>query len=240
MKIKSLLFVVLIPLLFTGCVKKESLKQNENKNDNIATQEEIGFVFFDEKVKAFNDVYKKALFSTGKEQIEEAKKSTTASFKLWSEIVTEFKDSKPESYKNTNDWELKLNEILDLEQKSLDLVLKDNFLEAHEELEMVRKKLRELRQENGIKNISDDMLNFHDIMEEVDVSENKAQALSYLDSLKTSLNDLKKYDQGEEYLNMLNDISTIITAIEVSTDDTFNDQKSKLKPTFIKMYLKFG
>jgi hypothetical protein len=239
MKKIYLMSLLITVLLVGGCSigKKDSSPININNN---IKKDSIDIKTFDGQVKEFNEVYKKALFATGKEKKEESKKNMSMSLSLWQKVVDNFKEQQPNEYKSTLDWGGSLDEILALEKSADKLVKEEKFQEAHEELEVVRKKLKELRQDNNVKNISDDMLIFHDIMEEVIEIESLDKAKGHFDELVLSFSELRKYAFGSKYEEKLKKLEKALMDIVGSSKDDFKENRDKIKPLFIDIYLVFG
>lgn len=228
--------VLALTFSFSGCGKE--VVDNEKINLN---SEEEKMLSFEESLSEFNISYKKALLSTGKEQKEEAEKTTRQSYEAWKRIVKNFSNNKPEEYIQEEDWINKLNELNLLEEEALEDVLAGNLFESHEKLELVRKRIKELRTANGIRNIGDDMLSFHDVMEEVANAETKEKAMEHFTDLKINFTVLKEYNQDDiEYNKAVNELSNVISEIESSVDTTFIRFRDKLKPAFIALYMQFG
>lgn len=226
----------------TGCATKELNKVKDIAETEIKEEkkeEEEKNKTFDEELSEYNEVYKKALFSTGQEKKDEALKTTQESTNKWKEISSKHAGNQPKEYKKSN-WGEFISEINALQNKANELTKEGKNKEAHEELELVRKKIKEVRQENGIKNISDDMLIFHDVMEKLIELKTKEEFMEGIDELKITFTELKGYSLGEEYGSLIFNIEKTISEIENSTPENYIEKRDNLKPAFIKAYLKFG
>lgn len=243
---KNFLFAIIIILMLSisACSKKSNEKA---VIDDIVDQadatdvEVVKNIIFDERLEEFNKIYKKALLLTGQENTEEAVKTTKEAYDLWIVIFNDFVNNQPKEYRETRDWALRMKSL------SSEIVAAESFAErgemkeAHEKLELVRKNIREIREENNIKNISSDMLVFHDIMEELLLIKTKAEAETKIVELKISFATLKSYNYGNlEYEEMIQKLEKAISEIDNSTEDIFKEKSEKLKPIFVDFYMQFG
>jgi len=248
MKKLSLPFLLLI-LVFgvSGCDKgvenelSSGSEQAEVVDDAVMEEDLSEEKTFDVRVAEFNEAYKKALLSTGQEKAEEALKSSEDANNLWIGIFNDFVNNQPQEYKETTDWVERMKSLSTLIITSNDMVKEGEFKEAHEKLEMVRKKMREIREENNIRNISDDMLTFHDVMEEVAEAETRAEIDDKMVDLKINFTVLKDYNEGDEkYEEKLKKLENVISEVDNSDESTFIEKRDKLKPAFIELYMMFG
>lgn len=196
---------------------------------------------FQQAVNEFNEVYKKALFTTGQKKTEEAQQSTPKSLQMWQDIVAKYGDTPPTGYQQSADWSGTLNEILILEEKAANLVDQGEFVEAHENLEQVRKTLRSLRQENNVTHISDFMLTFHDEMELVVEAPSLEEAQPHIDKLVEYIEPIKTHSDNPDYQAEVSKLTNLVTQLaNAETEEAFKEAQSKIRPAFIQLYLQYG
>lgn len=242
-KLQLIIVLLTTALIASACsTSKEIELANETYQTLVEEVKEIesSEESFDNMADSFNEVYKTALFATGKEKKEEAESSTIKSLALWEKIEEKYLVA-PQEYKNTNDWVSVIENIGDYERKAEKLVKEGKLLEAHEELEMVRKLIKELRVENNIKNISSDMLVFHDIMEDVIEAEDKSEVQNKFPELIEMLDSLKSYNKERvEYAESLKKLEDITMEMQASVGEDFKILQSEIKSAFIAIYIQFG
>lgn len=151
--------------VLTGC-SVSNTNEGETPSE-IEVSNSITHDQFESRVYEFNEIYKKALFSTGQNKVEEAAQSVPMALEKWNEIEKVASDNTLTDYFINEGWEAKLIQIGDHVRTSNDLMGDSKLSLAHEELEQVRLLFRDLREENNIKSISDEMLYVHDHMEEI-------------------------------------------------------------------------
>lgn len=240
--ILSSMLILMISLSACSKKEKEAVNVNPENNSDIAGEEKaLKKDSFDVRVSKFNEVYKKALLSTGQENAEEAAETTKEAFNLWIKIFNDFVNNQPKEYRATKDWIEKMKSLSSLVLASESMVEKGELKEAHEKLEIVRKNLKELRVENKIRSISDDMLTFHNVMEEVIAKKSRAEAESKMADLKISFTILKEYNEGDvKYEEMIKKLENVISEVDTSIEENFKEKRDKLKPAFIALYMLFG
>lgn len=236
--------LLILALSVSACTTsetKDTASQSSNDSGNTTMVDKQTTESFDDLVDKFNAVYKKALFATGQEKADEAESLAPQALALWEDVEEKYLEDQPGEYQKTQNWQEALQEIGELERKSVELVNEGDLLAAHEELEMVRKRIHDLRVENNIQNISGDMLVYHDIMEEIAEAESKDSIEEELPKLKTALDALASYNQdNEEYQSLLASLEEATLALETADAEEFKSVQAKLKPAFIILYLKFG
>lgn len=247
---KILIFVMLIFALIS-CGKQTNIDDNDTiiinntkpiqfeKTEVIIDDEEEIFPGLQEDLVDFNETYKQALFNTWKGN-EIAIEQTKKTMQKWQNIAVKYEYKEAEGFSNTPDLYSKILEINTYTIKANELVSENKLSEAHEELEMVRKLIAQLRQENNIKNISDDMLIVHDIMEEI-VEDGVNKNMQHYESIKKWIQELYIYNtENDEYKNMLWNYESFILQLEKMSWNEYTTKLEELKPIFVKMYLKFG
>lgn len=189
-------------------------------------------------LNSFNSVYKKALFSTWKWKKQEAEESLPKARNLFNQIRSDYSWLKLENFESTKDFDWFLEEITVLMWDAYSLMDMWDLTWAHEELELVRKRIMEVRQENWIKNISDDMLVFHDIMEEV--VESWEKDMEKLSLLADNLLVLKQYHQdNDKYVELYIKLQNVIDMLRATDWVDYQQNLQQLKPAFIEIYLQF-
>lgn len=194
-----------------------------------------------EAINEFNNVYKQALFATGKGE-ESSIKPLVGSLGMWENIEKKYLSGTIEEFSKTPDYKERLIFIWDLMRNAEKLVSENKkYAESHEELEMVREKLKELRQENGIKNISDDMLVVHGLIEEIVLLGSDRNSWLLL-SLKNYIPNLRKYNEwNEAYKEALDKFeNTFLELYKVNKPQEYGEKVKELKPAFTEFYLNFG
>ena len=227
----------------SGCSDKNDENQVSTANlENVAKEEEMPEKgSFDARVAEFNEVYKKALLTTGQGKTEEAAATAKQADDLWIKIFNDFVNNPPKEYRGTEDWVEKMKGLSSLVMEADEKVGQGDLEEAHEKLETVRKNLKELRAENKIRSISDDMLAFHDVMEEITAMESRAEAEQRMADLKITFTVLKEYNEGDaKYEEMVKKLENVISEVDTSTEENFKEKRDKLKPAFIALYMMFG
>jgi len=142
------------------------------------------------------------------------------------------------SFPNTPSIPSKLAEIEAIISESENFIQKNQLKKAHESLETIRVKLMELRLENGIKNISDDMLLFHNSMEKLVESKVKDELL--IQELEALIIPFKNYNTNNpDYKLLLENLSNILTDLKNKNWKAYSKLLETLKPAFIQIYLQF-
>jgi len=196
---------------------------------------------FDGRVRDFNDIYKKTLIALSSGQKIEAKRNMQNVLNLWLEIEKNFLNSKPKEYIITRNWEDKIKLITKLNTEAADLVKQGKYDEALKKLNEVRIKIKQLREENRVKNISNNFLSLSDEVDKISKIEKRTEAIKNLPELKIKFVEAKEFfPNNQEYQKMLVDFAQIISDIENSSDTTFIKNRDRLKPAFMVIYLKFG
>ncbi len=238
---KKLTILIFLTFLLVSCnTTEKTIKVDTSNAQTTDTQEKketISWLEID--LDEFNKIYKQALFNTWKWNevwVEQTKQTLTS----WENIVSKYKGKIVEKFSNTNDLDSKLLAIEEYIKKADSMLTNAEFAEAHEQLEMVRKSIFEIRQENWIQSISDDMLVVHNVMENI-VNEADSKNLEDYSLIKEWISKLKIYNtDNEEYIKMLLDYEYLVNRLETSSWDEYKIILEELKPSFIKMYLKFG
>ncbi|MCK5416349.1 hypothetical protein KAI92_02895 [Candidatus Parcubacteria bacterium] len=237
-RINIIILLFLIIISSTACKKDNDNSKNELINEPITEKNEK---VFEDDMLDFNQIYKQALFAIKENKKENAIKLTRESYEKWKKIVKKYASKQPNQYRKTKEWIALLKEIEKNQEESLEALLKNEINIAYEKLETVRRKIKQLREENGIKNISNDILIFSFILDKIIESDSKQEIDLYLGELKINFTILKEYNQNnEKYKEMIKDLENVIVEIEHLGEKNFNELKSKLNSTFTALYLQFG
>ena len=193
---------------------------------------------FDASIKIFNDSYKAALFSSGKNQALDTESSLVQTLILWTNIENAFLKNQPIEYQKTKDWDKVLDSIGDAISEAEDLRQKGDLLGAHKKLESVRYKLKKIREENNRENLSDKSLIFHDTME--DLLENPSHK-NLIQQLQKEIQPLLVYQSKDgKYQKTIQALKKIVDNLKTTEGKEYETNLKKLKPAFIQFYLRFG
>lgn len=196
---------------------------------------------FDGQVRDFNEIYKETLLALSNKQKDEAERGMREVLAYWLAIEKNFLNNKPREYIITRNWEDKINSITELNKLANDLTAKGDYEGAYEQLVKVRQKIKQLREENRVKNISNNFLSISDEVDKVAKIEKREDALKALPMLKIKFTEAKEFFPNDQiYQKMMVDFAGIISDIENSSDTTYKKNRDRLKPMFLEIYLKFG
>lgn len=196
---------------------------------------------FDGQVRDFNEIYKRTLLAINNKQKEEAEKGMREVLVYWLEIEKNFLKNKPREYIITRNWEDKISSITELNNLAKDLVDHGDYEEAFKQLEKVRQKIKQLREENRVKNISNNFLSLSDEVDKISQIESREEAIKLLPELKIKFTETKEFlPTDQEFQTKLINFAAIISDIENSSDTTYKKNRDRLKPAFLEIYLKFG
>lgn len=227
------LFLLCACLLFAGC--------SAVKNEPIPSPTPIKILdvsTFETDVQEFHQDYKRALFTTGQEKVDEAKQSTETSLKKWKNIEEEYKSVQPKEYLGTQNWNESLESIRVLLENANMLCQNEQFLEAHELLEDVRKKLFTMREQNNRKNLSDQMLIFHDIMEEL--IEKKEEDPQLLAMLQKEIIPIAEKQGVPAYQDLSQKLKKMTLDLSEKEGESYYLALQEIKRVFVALYLQFG
>lgn len=232
--------LLLVGFTLTACTNTEETQKSSEENIEAQEINNESATSLSGSLEEFNAIYKNALFDTGKNK-DTALSNTEDTLASWEGIESLYLKSQPGEYLNTENWEEKMTGIGDYVRNAQKLSSEGDNTAAHEELEHVRKELKLIRGENGIANISDDMLELHDSMEVLVEEETYNQDL--IDETRDYAVVLEKYiEENGEYKDMLSDFNKKLDTLEENSDDEdkYKENLGEVKSSFIEMYLKFG
>ncbi len=234
-KLLPLMMVGTLMLTLVGC--SQSTKNNDATAENPIEMQQSKFI---QALALFNRMYKPALLATAKEDLSKVDQAMKKADQAREIIRPLYENNELTDFAKSEDPESKLDQIAKHIKDASALVAEKKYEDAHEELEQVRKKLFNLRQENNIPSISDDLLIFHDIMEEVIESEKKDK--EEIKKLQEALEPLAKYNANNAiYKAALDSLQKAVD--ELGYRDAGEEYKkaiTDLKPAFINLYIKFG
>lgn len=227
-------------LILSACNSTKTLPNDTQLTEENNEPVEITVVDkLENQLEIFNAIYKKALFATGKEQSEEALKTTKETLVLWEGIEKNFANNQPIEYQLTQAWSDKVIEIGDKIRIADALNQESKYVDAHEELEFVRKALKNIRFENERLILSDYMLIFHDTMEEV-IESGTDKNIELIKKLNADLQPILKEKGSDNYQTLAKELEKIVNDLEETRGDKYEEVLNKIKPAFIQIYLQFG
>ncbi|MBU4216673.1 hypothetical protein L6270_00800 [Candidatus Parcubacteria bacterium] len=211
-----------------------------NAQNNLPTVV-VNDTSFDGQVKDFNEIYKKTLVALNDNKKDVAEKGMQEVLAYWLVIEKNFINSKPKEYITTRNWEEKIDSITDLNRLANDLMQSGDYVGAYDQLAKVRQKIKQLREENRVKNISNNFLSLSDEVDKITKIENREEVLKALPMLKINFTEAKEFYPGDQvYQTMMVGFAEVISDIENSSDTTYKKNRDRLKPSFLEIYLKFG
>jgi hypothetical protein len=237
---KKVILFILAGVLLLACSNTEEVKSTIDTSKYFTTTDMV----------QLDKVYVPALFLTNKNEREKSKKALEklqSKWEIFSSINYEILNSSQKE---------KFDEISSAIVKAKNITNNSNIklVDAHEELEIIREILFEIRKDFGINYYMDEITAFHTSMEETIESKNDINKLKHhLISLNEALDKLESYDfdttlyQFNEQKNTkrLEIIKTEREAIKnlekAIKNEELNDKVILgIKPNFIKLFLLFG
>lgn len=190
----------------------------------------------------FNDSFKKALYSTGQNDVEAPNllRELNRQFFLFKE---EYTDYLPLRLRLGDEYGRLIN-MVDLDiSLALTLSADNRNDEAHKKLEQVREKLNTFFKSVNISSFSISLVDFHDQMEKlIDYANNGdlAQIITSYQVADTSLTEVETLSGTNDLLEVRKAFEDFIkSAREGRLEDT-KDKAKKMKSEFIKVYLSRG
>lgn len=235
-----LCFFVAITIL-SGCGNKKQEVKDKSSLDIVVDTEVVENQSFEDAVYNFNKLYKEALLGSRSGKSEGLVDACRGAYGSWQMLVSDHAQKQPPEFKRTNDWVLSLKSIENTLEESLEAALRSERELANEKLEEARKALFDLRRENAIKNISDDMLLFEEAIDKVVVIEIKDEAAIFMADLKIKFTVLKEYNQNNsKYREMIKEIENIVGGMDSASGRAWAKEKTRLKPSFLALFKEFG
>jgi hypothetical protein len=200
--------------------------------------------------------YRNALFATNTKNPEGSAKAMAAFEARWSELFARYRTNPPPQYAEDPKWGDTLNEVSAILARAKAEIAKGDLAEAHETLESARDVFAALRARNGVIVFSDRIDAFHHAMEQVatkpyggftgaGLSEliEDAAVLAFLGA------ELKKSPppdaaQSAEFAPLLGGVLAAVADLQAAARAGNAEQiktvRSKIKPAFAKLFVKFG
>ena len=235
--IKTIILFLLIIILISVVFIIQQLIQQRNKDAPLATQKEV---VLEEVVKEIDDTNKMAIFLTLNESDEGTLSAVSASLQTWEKFVFAFKDNQPIEYQKTRDWDRKLITILEHARKADELVKENKLPQAGEETKKIREIFKKIKEENGILDISDEMIAFYEVGKKVTEADTREDVALSLPDLKYRFTVLKEYSIDEDYDQLIKKLEDIIAKLDKFLDGPdFRKAQSELAPVFMELYLEY-
>lgn len=221
-------------------IKTDSWTISESWSVNEDNQpQDLSVSWLEEDFVRFNKNYKLALYDSWKANSWAINEINVVVEEAWN-LISKYRWAKVKWFEKTADLDEKLVSLWVYSLNASDFATSWKMESAHTELEKIRILISEIRQQNWIVSISDDMLKVHNKMEEIVWSPDKKNK-DKIEELKQLTNVLKTYNtDNDEYKNMLWEFEKKITNLWQSSWEEYKKELIMLKSLYIKMYLKFG
>lgn len=211
---------------------------------------------FDAALRAAYADYRGALALTNAKNRDGSEKALAAFDAKWSALFAQYRNAPPPHYAEDTKWSASLDAVSAILARAKAEVGKGDLAASHESLEKVRDVLGDLRARNGIIVYSDRVNAFHHVMEVVlgksyggfsgaglsELVEDTA-VLAYL------AGNLKTMPPGEalnsaEFAGLVGAVLESVNALQVAARAgdaaRIAAARSKIKPAFAKLFVKFG
>lgn len=163
--------------------------------------------------------------------------ATSESLKAWEVFVKTFKDEQPEEYKRTKDWDKKLLQILKHERKADELFKEGKPDQASKELKESEQIYKRIKEENGITDISEEILAMYDEVQAIARAKKKSEIKEDLLSLKLKYTALKEYEFDNNYKKQMANLEEAIATLDKSLDGPdFQQAQKKLEKIFLAIF----
>jgi len=197
-------------------------------------------VSLEETVERIDEAFKAGLLLSVDGQVEQAAEVAPRSLQAWENFVNAFKNKQPEIYNQSRDWEDKLLTILEHQRKADELFKEGNLNEAQVELEQSRLIFKEIKEENNILEISDELLAFYAEIKVITAAKNKNEVAANLNNLKLRFTILKEVNIDKNYSQLMVRLENIIRDLDRLLDGPeFRKAQKELMPTFMELYQKY-
>ncbi|MCK5211149.1 hypothetical protein KAJ89_00445 [Candidatus Parcubacteria bacterium] len=229
--------IIIIFLLIIIFVSVLFIIKQLSKDAPLTVQREV---VLEELVKEIDESSKMSILLSFKEPGEETVSAVSESLQAWEKFVFAFKDNQPIEYQKTRDWDRKLMIILEHARKADELVKENKLAEAGEETKMLREIFKKIKEENGILDISDEMIAFYEAGKKVIEAGTREEVALKLPDLKYRFTILKEYSIDEDYDELIKKLEEIIAKLDKFLDGPdFRKAQSELEPVFMELYLKY-
>jgi hypothetical protein len=205
---------------------------------------------FGTKFNSMNDAYKKVLFATGQEK-NESKELMTNYKGAWNDFYNSYRESPIKPYSSDFEWKNSLDKMNNIVISSEKTINENKLKDAHVELEAIRQAWQEVFTRSNVTMLGFYLTEYHDAMEKaIEYSDSKdyGKLKQTCESMKVALQNVKETkieltgDTLNDYTAKLNDITTSLNnlcdANDAKDDVKIKEYSSKLKPTFLALYLK--
>ena len=200
--------------------------------------------------------YRTALAITNTPNRDKSETAVAAFQTKWAALVAKYRNSPPPQFAEDAQWGETLDAVTAIVARANADVAKGDVPAAHLTLEAVRERFGDLRARNGVVAYSDRIDAFHHLMEQVvskpyggfagagltELVEDVA-VLSYLgDELKKlpPPDAVKAVDFAPTLAALLDAVHALRAAARSGEAETIKGARSKVKPAFGKLFVKFG
>ena len=225
------LMVVFIVLVNRLSTKNDIKKIEDSKKDFIAPLD------FDNNLASFEKYYKKTLVFSRRGDLKHAQINSKKSLEAWESVYKNFKDKQDSEYINTIYWKKNLEIIYEINIKSNSLIDNKKLNEANLELLKIRIILREMRKENNILSVNDQMLDFYDSFLPVISANKKSETIEYMQDMKLDFLEIKEIYSGQEHGSGIKKIEGALSGIDRLVASDFRDAQKDLLVYFEDLYL---
>lgn len=225
----SLIVIIVIAII---CLVLFIVKNN--KKDPVAKE----IVIFEELVSDIDLISKKARLAHKKGEAMDLDIITNESLISWTKFADNFASKRPEEYQKTRDWEKKILLILEHERKADELAKEGKGEKAQAEIEKSRNIFKTIKSENGIVDISEEMLAMYDEVLFISKAEYKIDIEESLLNLKYKFTLLKEYAFDELFDDLLAEMERAIAVLDKSLDGPdFKKAQTNLNILFEDIYM---
>jgi hypothetical protein len=200
--------------------------------------------------------YRNALFATNTKNREGSEKTIAAFDAKWSALTVKYRTTPPQHYAEDAKWPESLQTVTGIVARARAEIGKGALAEAHETLESARDVFAALRERNGVIAYSDRIDAFHHAMEEVltkayggfagegliELIED-ASVLAYL-SAELRKSPPPEATNSAEFALLLSAVNKAVAELRAAARAGDAEQikagRSKIKPAFAKLFVKFG
>jgi hypothetical protein len=196
---------------------------------------------FDDLVSSFDSVYKDAREATGNGQADEAETKAPEAAGIWAQIEKNFAGSQPAEYAKTANWESAIRGIGDLMREADRLTAQGQLEAAHAKLVEARDWLKEIREENQVRSLTDLMIDLSAAVD--DVADSPAKDAVKLQELRRRLEPVaawEEYRADASYQAMVGELTEVIKLLQIYDGDEYRTELEKLRPAFLRLYLAYG
>jgi len=231
--IKFLPLIILL-ILFIIFVKIQEKDLEVNLSETQINYEKGNF---EDLLKRFEENQKASLIFSNRGDQKLALDNSSKSLSIWRMIYSEFKTSPPIEYKETINWPKRLELIFESCINSNNLIRNNELGQAAESLDKIRRTVRDMREENNIKHLNDQLLYFYDSLSPVVLAKDKEESAPYLQELKINFLLLKELNISNKYNKKILEIEQAIAGIDKLIASDFKKAQTDLAFLFEELYL---